>query len=134
VVRQGVQRPAQTVANNPVTTQFINADLSLTVTPQITASNTVIMTIILTNSAPDFTHSVQGTPPIDTQSATTTIQINDGSTAVIGGIFVSQEQANNDRTPGLYRVPIIKWLFQHQSVNDTSQELLIFVTPRILRG
>lgn len=134
VVRQGVQLPVQTVANNTVTTQFINADLSLTVTPQITASNTVIMTIILTNSAPDFTHSVQGTPPIDTQSATTTIQINDGSTAVIGGIFVSQEQANNDRTPGLYRVPIIKWLFQHQSVNDTSQELLIFVTPRILRG
>jgi type IV pilus assembly protein PilQ len=134
VVRQGVQIPVQTVANNTVTTTFVNADLSLTVTPQITASNTVIMSLVLTNSSPDFTHSVQGTPPINTQSASTTIQVTDGATAVIGGIFVTQEQTNNDRTPGLYRVPILKWLFQHESLTDSSRELLIFITPKIQRG
>ena len=134
VVRQGVQIPVQTVANNTVTTTFVNADLSLTVTPQITASNTVIMNLVLTNSAPDFTHSVQGTPPINTQSASTTIQVTDGATAVIGGIFVTQEQTNNDRTPGLYRVPILKWLFMHESLTDSSRELLIFITPKIQRG
>ncbi|HEX4566841.1 MAG TPA: type IV pilus secretin PilQ, partial [Vicinamibacterales bacterium] len=134
VVRQGVQIPVQTVANNTVTTTFVNADLSLTVTPQITAANTVIMSLVLTNSSPDFTHSVQGTPPINTQSASTTIQVTDGATAVIGGIFVTQEQTNNDRTPGLYRVPILKWLFQHESLTDSSRELLIFITPKIQRG
>ena len=101
VVRQGVQIPVQTVANNTVSTTFVNADLSLTVTPQITAANTVIMNIVLTNASPDFTKSVNGTPPINSQSATTTVQVNDGATTVIGGIFVSQEQTNNDRTPFL---------------------------------
>jgi type IV pilus secretin PilQ/predicted competence protein len=136
VVRQGVQIPVQTVANNTVTTTFVNADLSLTVTPQITVANTVIMQIALTNASPDFTKSVgdSGTPPINSQSATTTVQVNDGATTVIGGIFVSSEQSNNDRTPYLYRVPILKWLFQRNSVVDSSRELLIFITPRILRG
>ena len=124
----------QTTANNTVTTTFVNADLSLQVTPQITVSNTVIMQIALTNSSPDFTHVTLGTPAINSQSATTTVQVTDGSTTVIGGIFVSEEQANNDRTPYLYRVPILKWLFQRNSLTDSSRELLIFITPRILRG
>jgi type IV pilus assembly protein PilQ len=134
VVRQGVQIPVQTVANNTVSTTFVNADLSLTVTPQITASNTVIMNIALTNASPDFTRAINGTPPINSQSATTTVQVNDGATTVIGGIFVSQEQTNNDRTPYLHRVPILKWLFQRNSLTDSSRELLIFITPRIMRG
>jgi type IV pilus assembly protein PilQ len=134
VVRQGVQIPVQTSANNTVTTTFVNADLSLQVTPQITVANTVIMAISLTNSSPDFTHVTFGTPAINSQSATTVVQVTDGSTTVIGGIFVSQEQTNNDRTPYLYRVPILKWLFQRNSVTDSSRELLIFITPRILRG
>ena len=134
VVRQGVQIPVQTVANNTVSTTFVNADLSLTVTPQITAANTVIMAIALTNASPDFTRAVNGTPPINSQSATTTVQVNDGATTVIGGIFVSEEQSNNDRTPVLHRVPILKWLFQRNSVTDSSRELLIFITPRIMRG
>jgi type IV pilus assembly protein PilQ len=134
VVRQGVQIPVQTVANNTVSTTFVNADLSLKVTPQITAANTVIMNILLTNASPDFTKVVNGTPPINSQSATTTVQVNDGATTVIGGIFVSQEQTTNDRTPVLNRVPILKWLFQRNSLTDSSRELLIFITPRILRG
>jgi type IV pilus assembly protein PilQ len=134
VVRQGVQIPVQTVANNTVSTTFVNADLSLTVTPQITMANTVIMNIGLVNASPDFSRAVNGTPPINSQSATTTVQVNDGATTVIGGIFVSEEQTNNDRTPVLHRVPILKWLFQRNSLTDSSRELLIFITPRILRG
>src|SRR5258708_14926334 len=134
VVRQGVQIPVQTVANNTVSTTFVNADLSLTVTPQITTANTVIMLISLVNASPDFTKVVNGTPPINSQSAKTTVQVNDGATTVIGGIFVSQEQTTNDRTPVLNRVPLLKWLFQRNSLTDSSRELLIFITPRILRG
>jgi type IV pilus assembly protein PilQ len=134
VVRQGVQIPVQTQANNTVSTTFVNADLSLTVKPQITMANTVIMDINLVNASPDFSRAVNGTPPINSQSAKTTVQINDGATTVIGGIFVTTEETSNDRTPVLNRVPILKWLFQRNSLTDSSRELLIFLTPRILRG
>jgi type IV pilus assembly protein PilQ len=133
-VAQGVQIPIQTVANNTVAVSFKDATLKLQVTPQITTANTVIMAIQLENATPDFSRSVNGIPPIDTQRALTTVQVNDGATTVIGGIFVSQEQSTNDRTPYLYRVPILKWLFQRNTLTDSSRELLIFITPRILRG
>ena len=133
-VAQGVQIPIQTVANNTVAVSFKDATLKLQVTPQITTANTVIMAIQLENATPDFSRQVNGIPPIDTQRALTTVQVNDGATTVIGGIFVSQEQSTNDRTPVLYRVPILKWLFQRNTLTDSSRELLIFITPRILRG
>jgi type IV pilus assembly protein PilQ len=133
-VAQGVQIPIQTVANNTVSVTFRDATLKLQVTPQITNSGTVIMNVSLENATPDFARQVNGIPPINTQRALTTVQVNDGATTVIGGIFVSQEQTTNDRTPVLYRVPILKWLFQRNTLTDSSNELLIFITPRILRG
>ena len=90
--------------------------------------------IALENATPDFANEVNGIPPINTQRALTTVEVSDGATTVIGGIFVSNEQSTNDRTPYLYRVPLLKWLFQRNTLNDSSRELLIFVTPRILRG
>jgi type IV pilus assembly protein PilQ len=133
-VAQGIQIPIQTVANNTVTVSFKDAVLVLKVTPQITAANTVIMKITIENATPDFSRQVNGIPPIDTQRANTQVQINDGSTTVIGGIFVSQEQSSNDRTPVLSRVPLLGWLFKRDRVEDSSRELLIFITPRILKG
>ena len=133
-VAQGVQFAIPVTANNTVTVQFRDATLSLKVTPQITAANTVIMIVELANNSVDFANSVQGVPSVNTQRATTTVQVNDGATTVIGGIFTSQEQSTNDRTPVLHRVPLLKWLFQRNTLNDSSRELLIFITPRILRG
>lgn len=133
-IQQGVQIPIQTVANNTVAVTFQNATLLLAVTPQITAANTVIMTIQIKNDTPDFSRAVNGIPPIDTQQASTTVQVNDGATTVIGGIFVSQQQSTDDHTPGIYRLPLLKWLFQSTSLSDSSNELLIFITPRILRS
>ena len=102
--------------------------------PQITSANTVIMQITLENSSPDFSRQVNGIPPIDTQRAMTQVQVNDGATTIIGGIFVSREQVSNDRTPLLYRIPLMGWLFKRDTTSDESRELLIFITPRILRG
>jgi type IV pilus assembly protein PilQ len=134
-VAQGVQIPVQTVANNTVATTWKDATLKLQVTPQITAAGTVIMNVSLENASPDFARlDSNGTPAINTQRALTTVQVTDGATTVIGGIFVSQEQSTNDRTPLLHRVPILKWLFQRNTLQDSSTELLIFITPRILRG
>jgi type IV pilus assembly protein PilQ len=133
-VAQGIQIPIQTVANNTVTVQFKDAVLKLTVTPQITAANTVIMNITIENATADFSKAVNGIPPINTQRALTRVQVNDGATTVIGGIFVSTQQTSNDRTPVLHRIPLLGWLFQRNRLDDTSTELLIFITPRVLRG
>ncbi|HUK36570.1 MAG TPA: type IV pilus secretin PilQ, partial [Vicinamibacterales bacterium] len=133
-IKQGTQIPIQTVANNTVTVQFKDAALILKVTPQITASNTVIMKIALENGQADFTKAVNGIPPINTQSATTSVQVNDGQTTVIGGIYLSNEQYQTDRTPGLGRIPLLNWLFKRDNALDSSSELLIFITPRIIKG
>ena len=71
---------------------------------------------------------------LDTQRARTQVQVDDGATTIIGGIFVTREQVSNERTPGLYRLPLLGWLFKRDTTSDESRELLIFITPRIIRG
>jgi type IV pilus secretin PilQ/predicted competence protein len=131
---QGVQIPIQTVSNNTVTVSFRDAALTLKVTPQITAANTVIMQIAVENSQADFSRAVNGIPPINTQRANTSVLVSDGATTVIGGVYVTNQQNQNDRTPGVSRIPLLGWLFRRDSVNDTSTELLIFITPRIIKS
>ena len=133
-ITQGVQIPIQTVANNTVTVTFKDAALTLRVTPQITSSDTVIMKISVENASPDFSRAINNIPPINTQRANTQVLVSDGQTTVIGGIYVSQEQAATDRTPGLGRIPLFGWLFRRDTLNDQSTELLIFITPRIIKG
>ena len=132
-ITQGIQIPIQTVSNNTVTVSFRDAALTLKVTPQITAAGTVIMRISVVNESPDFSRSVNGIPPIDTQRALTQVLVSDGETTVIGGIYVSREQSTQDRTPGLYRLPLLGWLFKRDLAEDESRELLIFITPKIVR-
>jgi type IV pilus assembly protein PilQ len=112
---------------------FKDAALTLKVTPQITASGTVIMLVNLENSQPDFTRAVNGIPPINTQRANTTVLVSDGQTTVIGGVFVTNEQTQGDRTPGLGTIPLLRWLFKRDLNSATDQELLIFITPRIVK-
>ena len=133
-ITQGVQIPIQTTANNTVTVTFKDAALSLKVTPQITASNTVIMRVNLENAAPDYSRAINDIPPIDTQRAVTTVLVADGETTVIGGIYLSREQSVQGRTPLLSRVPLLGWLFRREEASDESRELLIFITPRIIKG
>jgi type IV pilus assembly protein PilQ len=133
-VTQGFEVPYQVVSNNTVTVQFRDAALTLTVTPQITNANTVIMRIELANGFPDFTRAVNGNPSIRTQRAATVVQVADGRTAVIGGVMASRESQSVTSTPGLARIPLLGWLFQKHDDASESQELLIFITPRIIRG
>jgi type IV pilus secretin PilQ/predicted competence protein len=133
-VTQGFEVPFQIVSNNTVTIQFRDAALKLTVTPQITNANTVIMRIALENGFPDFTRAVNGNPSIRTQRASTQVQVADGVTTVIGGVLATQESQSRDSTPGVSSVPLLKWLFQRRDSSSQSQELLIFITPRVIRG
>jgi type IV pilus assembly protein PilQ len=131
-VAQGVQVPYQTVSNNTVTTQFRDAALVLKVTPQITAAGTVIMRISVDKGSVGATFG--GVPSINTQRANTTVLVSDGETTVIGGIYDSRSTQSTDSTPGLGRVPFLKWLFNREDVSDENTELLIFITPRIIRS
>ncbi|MGE5245051.1 MAG: type IV pilus secretin PilQ [Betaproteobacteria bacterium] len=133
-IQQGIQIPIQVVANNTVTVSFKDAALTLKVTPQITSANTVIMNIAVENASPDFNRAVNGIPPINTQRANTSVLVSDGQTTVIGGIYTSNSSTAEDRTPGLSRIPLLGWLFKRDTVTDQNSELLIFITPRIIRS
>jgi type IV pilus secretin PilQ/predicted competence protein len=133
-IKQGVQIPIQTVANNTVTVVFKDAVLTLKVTPQITDAGTVILNLEVENNAADFSNLVNGIPPINTQSAKTIVLVKDGSTAVVGGIYQSNEQTNQSRTPFLSKIPLLGYLFRNRFVTSTNNELLLFITPRITKG
>ena len=132
-VATGFQVPFQTVSNNTVVVQFRDAALKLTVLPQVTRAGRVILRITLSNDFPDFSRAVNGNPSINTQRASTEVQVADGMTTVIGGINQVKEQTKNDRTPGMASLPLLGWLFRRSEVSSESQELFIFITPRVLR-
>jgi type IV pilus secretin PilQ/predicted competence protein len=130
---QGRQIPVQTVANFTVTTRYVNAALELKATPQITAEGTIIMTIDIKNDAADFANLVNGIPPITTQSAKTTVMVVDGGTTVIGGIYRIEDSITREKVPLLYKIPILGNLFRSFARTKTNRELLIFITPRIIK-
>jgi type IV pilus assembly protein PilQ len=138
-VTQGVEIPYQVVTTTGGITstsiQFKDAALKLLVTPKITAANTVIMNIALENGTPsDILGAEAAGPSIRTDRARTSVQVADGATTVIGGILATTDQSDRARTPGLSRVPLLGWLFKNEAETSRAQELLIFITPRIIRG
>jgi len=130
---QGRQIPVQTVANFTVTTRYVNAALELRATPQITAEGTIIMTIEIQNNAADFANLVNGIPPITTQSASTTVMVPDGGTTVIGGIYRTEDSITREKVPFLWSIPILGNLFKNYARTKQNRELLIFITPRIIK-
>lgn len=130
---QGRQIPVQTVANFTVTTRYINAALELSARPQITAEGTIIMEIEIRNNAADFANLVNGIPPIITQSANTTVMVPDGGTTVIGGIYRTEDSITREKVPFLHKVPILGNLFRSFARTKQNRELLIFITPRIIK-
>jgi type IV pilus secretin PilQ/predicted competence protein len=133
-VKQGQQVPIQTNINNTISTQYVDAVLELEVTPQITSEGTVFLDVNVQNTQIDKSISVQGQPGLDTQSTQTKVTINDGGTVVIGGVVITNQNTTIDQVPLLGSVPLIGNLFKHTSISVSTQELMFFVTPRILPG
>jgi type IV pilus assembly protein PilQ len=132
-VKQGTKIPVQTIVNNTISVQFVDAVLQLEVTPQITAEGTIFMDVKVTNDQIDQAiPRVEGIPAIDTQEEDTRVTISDGGTVVVGGIIVSNQQTAVSQVPLFGSLPIIGNLFKNTTVSSTSQELLFFLTPRIL--
>ena len=133
VVKQGTKIPVQTTINNTISITFIDAVLKLEVTPQITAEGTVFMDVLVENTQIDQgIPRVQGTPALDTQSAETKVLVDDGGTVVIGGIIISSQRVDVSQVPIVGSLPVIGHLFRRTNINNQSQELLFFLTPRIL--
>src|SRR5258708_5945575 len=134
-VKQGTKIPIQTTINNTISVQFIDAVLKLEVTPQITAEGTVFMDVLVENTQIDAgIPRVQGVPALDTQAAETKVLVADGGTVVIGGIIISTQRVDITQVPLVGSLPLIGHLFKRTNVNVQSQELLFFLTPRIIPG
>ena len=134
----GVQIPVQTVSNNTITTTFVTAALRLEITPQIIEeSGQVLMHVVAENNTVNFALAGQfnnGTPGINTQSAESTVLVADGGTTVMGGINIDTEGHSMNRTPGVSRIPLLGELFKKRSTRRETDEVLFFLTPRIVRN
>ncbi|MDH5499690.1 MAG: type IV pilus secretin PilQ family protein, partial [Gammaproteobacteria bacterium] len=135
-IEQGVEIPYQESASSgATTTQFKKAVLSLTVTPQITPDNNIIMDLLVSkDNVGELTPSATGgfVPSIDTRSVETQVLVRDGQTVVLGGIYETERRETVNKVPYLGDIPGIGVLFRSKSNISNKAELLIFVTPRIL--
>src|SRR6267154_244714 len=135
LVTQGVRVPIVTQAQlgGPPTVTYVDAFLRLTVTPQITSENTIFLNVDVENTTPNFGQQVQGNPELITQQATTQVLVTDGGTVVIGGVIQTQNSINISQVPLLGNIPILGNLFKHTQVQTSNQELIFFITPRIIQ-
>jgi type IV pilus assembly protein PilQ len=132
-IEQGVRIPVVSTTATEINVEFVSASLRLAVTPQITADGTVAMDVIVENNSPDFQVNVSGVPGIRTQRAQTKILVADGGTAVIGGIFTINEGQSEVGVPWFRKIPGLGWLFKTRSITNENRELLIFITPKIVK-
>jgi type IV pilus assembly protein PilQ len=135
VVKQGEQIPIVTSAQlgGPPTTTYVSAFLRLTVTPQITSEGTIFLNVDVENTLPDFSVTIGGNPELVTQQATTQVLVTDGGTVVIGGVIQTQNSLAVSQVPLLGNIPYLGNLFKHRTVTSSNQELIFFITPRIIQ-
>jgi type IV pilus assembly protein PilQ len=135
-IKQGLEVPyLERDASGNSTAKFKNADLLLDVTPIVTPDDRILLKINITkNDVAGFT-TVGGSsvPNLSTNEAQTELLVNDGDTIVIGGIFKSSTQDASSGWPGLSKIPLLGWMFKNQNQSKTNNELLIFITPRIVQ-
>jgi type IV pilus assembly protein PilQ len=134
-IQSGVQIPIQTVSNRTVSVQFVNATLQLQVTPQVTAEGTIMMDINVAKRSPAPGLAIVGSTnsPIQTREARTKVIVRDGATTVIGGIYEVSANNSQDRVPGVSNIPILGHLFKNRNKSNSNDELMIFITPRIVQ-
>lgn len=112
--------------------QTIETGVTLNVTPQISPNEMIKLTIEANESEADFSRTVDGIPAVLDNTATTTVVLENGETAVIGGLIKRKEQTTKKRVPGLGQIPVLGLFFKSKTKTDNQNELMIFITPRIL--
>src|SRR5271157_3909121 len=132
-IAQGTQIPYQTISQNYAQIEFKDAVLSLEVTPIVAKDGNIRLKIKATKDKPTV---VPGSPVpgIDHKEATSDVLVRDGDTVVLGGIYESEDDSSQSGLPGLQNIPLLGWLFKANSVTHTKNELLIFITPTVLKN
>jgi type IV pilus assembly protein PilQ len=135
LIQSGVQIPVQTTVNNTTTVIYVDATLRLEVTPQITAEGTILLNVVVQKREPAvaLNLSLGNNVPLTIREYRGQVLVRDGGTTVIGGIFQINDQDQNNMIPGLWKIPILGNLFRNKTRTEKHDELLIFITPRILR-
>ncbi|MFN2387088.1 MAG: type IV pilus secretin PilQ [Thermoanaerobaculia bacterium] len=136
LIQSGVQIPVQTNVNNTTTVIYVDATLRLQVTPQITSEGTILLDVAVQKREPAVALNIAlgQNVPLRIQEYRGQILVRDGGTTVIGGIFQINDQDQNNMIPGLWKIPILGNLFRNKTTTQRHDELLIFITPRILRS
>ena len=132
-ISSGRRIPYETTSQEGTATQFIDAELALTVTPHVTTDDNVLLQIKATKNAADFANTDgNGNPTITTNEATSEVIVANGATTVLGGIFENTKSETEKKVPFLSAIPILGQLFQNMDDEDTVSEILIFITPTIV--
>jgi type IV pilus assembly protein PilQ len=134
IIKQGDEIPYQEASSSGATAvSFKEAVLKLEVTPQITPDDRIIMDLVINNDEADFDRAVQGVPPLVTREISTSVLVDNGETVVLGGVFSRERTKNTERVPFFGDLPYVGFLFKQTAETDDNRELLIFVTPKILK-
>lgn len=132
-IEQGVEIPYQEAsASGATSVSFRDAVLSLNVTPQITPDDRIIMDLQVTRDT--VGEIFAGVPSIDTRAVETQVLVDDGETVVLGGIYEQETSEQVERVPFFGDLPVVGRLFRNELNEDNQSELLVFVTPQIVRG
>ncbi len=130
---QGTTLYVQTTSAAGTAPSPLNANLSLTVTPRVTGNGYISMDIVATDNSPSSSVPAGSTASIDTKSVTTSVIVKNGDTLVLGGIYQKTKSKNIAYVPLLGKIPILGWLFKQYNSDETTSELLIFITPKLLK-
>ncbi|NIQ39083.1 MAG: type IV pilus secretin PilQ [Proteobacteria bacterium] len=133
-IEQGLRIPyLKLTAEGTATTEFIEANIKLTVTPHVTNDGHIKMNIKASKDTPDDSITVQGVPAIDKKEAITEVLVKDGDIVVIAGIYSIEKSDNVERVPLLGKIPILGYFFKSTIKNDDRRDLLIFISPKIVQ-
>ena len=134
LIEQGTEIPYSTTSSlGGTNTQFKKAVLSLEVTPHITPDDNIIMDLVIKKDRPILEFITGGEPPIETKRVESTVLVKNGETIVLGGIFEEEKSQGKDSIPFLGNIPVLGRLFRRDRSDNLKRELLVFVTPKILR-
>jgi type IV pilus assembly protein PilQ len=136
VIEVGQDIPVVTpaTAEQPASVRYEPATLKLDVTPHITPDGRVIMDLKVNKDEADFTFTVDGNPLRNRRAVETSVLVDNGETIVLGGVFEGQKDFSVEKVPWLGDLPVVGRLFKSTSRLESNQELLIFVTPKILKS
>ena len=133
IIKSGKEVPFQTVISDDINIEWKEAVIKLEVTPHIINDNIIRLEIVTHKDELDFNDNVNGNPTIITKNAQTTVMLLDGQTTVIGGLNKEKTSGGENGVPGLKDVPGLGWLFKSTKDSNEMEELLIFITPHILK-